>query len=321
MTVSVVVATYRRAPLLPRLVRALEAQRDVDEIELVIVDDASDDDTWAALQELAAGSSLTLRPLRQEQNAGPAAARNRGWRAARGDVIAFTDDDCTPQPGWLRALVAAGAEADVVQGLTRPDPGQQDNAGPFSRSQEVLAESRTYQTCNIAYRRAVLEQLGGFDEGFRQPFSAGEDADLGWRAATAGARTAFAPDAVVLHDVRPSSFRAALRDVPRWGGVVRTARRNPDVRALLTSRYWWRESHKPALLAAAGLAIAMGPARRPVTRLAALALALPYVDLRRRRFPLAGRRDLRTVAQALAVDLAEVAVLACASVKERSLLL
>jgi GT2 family glycosyltransferase len=319
--VSVVVATRNRSHLLPRLCAALVGQRGVGPYEVVIVDDASTDDTWKRLEDLVTTSDLALRPLRLSGRSGPATARNAGWQAAEAPLVAFTDDDCQPATGWLASLVAGFEGADIVQGITMPDPAQEDRRGPFSRTLEVAEEDGYYQTCNIAYRRDLLEQLGGFHEGFRHP--TGEDTDLAWRALEAGARTAFVEDALVHHDVRPSSFLVHLGDTWRWEGVVLAVRRHPGLRARFHRRWFWKPSHPPVLLAALGLAAASRPRTTPVRRLTALLLLLPYLWYRARVLPLPGgpRRRLAVIPLALLADLAEVGVLAIASARYRCLLL
>ena len=318
--VSVVVATHGRARLLPRLVAALEVQG-IPDLEVVVIDDASPDDTTGVLQKLAATTGVRLSWQRLPQNSGPATARNAGWRAACGDVIAFTDDDCTPQPGWLAGLLEQIGAADVVQGRTEPDPAQLSAVGPFSRTLEVTREDGYYQTCNIAYRRAWLERLGGFNERFRHP--TGEDTDLAWRAREAGARTAFADAALVLHDVRPSRFRTHLLDTWRWEGVVLAVREHPGLRRQLHSRWFWKAAHPPALLALAGVALA-AVSLPPVLRWVGALLWLPYADLRLRRLPLRGTRIRQRVPLlplVFVADAAEVGVCAVASVRYRCLLL
>ena len=318
--VSVVVATHQRRALLARLVAALDAQ-DLPDVEVVVVDDGSTDGTWEELQRLAALSRRRLTPLRQERAGGPAAARNRGWRACNGSVVAFTDDDCVPEPGWLRALVApvVDGSADVVQGVTTPRREDWDGSGPFARTMWVLEEDGFYATCNMAYRRDVLERAGGFDERFLRPF--GEDTDLAWRAIEAGARTAFVQEAVVHHEVWPSSWPDHVRDRARREGIVLAARLHPQIRRRFWRPRWYQGSHPRALLAAGGVVVAA--AAPGWARLAAPALAAPYVHyrLKVRRLPCRRRNVAPVIALALVADLVEVGVLAVASARYRTLLL
>lgn len=320
-SISVVVATYRRSHLLDRLVSAVAEQADVGVVELVVVDDASPDETAATLLRLRARTDVDLLALRLPRNAGPATARNAGWRAARGELIAFTDDDCVPQPGWLAALASALSGADVAQGRTMPNPDQAANVGPFSRTLEVTEENGWYQTCNIAYRRDLLERLGGFDEEF--PDAAGEDTDLAWRARDAGARISFVPEALVFHDVRPSRFLVSLRDTRRWRSAVLAVKKHPSLRTRFHRPYIWRASHPPAMVAGLGLALAFFPGGPRWRKLLALGLVLPYVRFRTTRAPLPGspRRRVAAIPFSLVVDLAEVGVLVRASARQRTLLL
>ena len=192
--------------------------------------------------------------------------------------------------------------------------------GPFSRTLEITAASGFYQTCNMGYRRELLERLGGFDESFPDP--AGEDTDLAWRALGAGARASFEPDAVVLHDVRPSSFRAHVGDLRRWRSVVLATKKHPGLRAYYHRRLVWRASHEPTLVGLCGLLLcAFPPTRWP--RPVWLTLLLPYVWFRLRVQPLPGRRGQRLLAvpAAFVSDTIELGVLVRASVRHRTLLL
>src|SRR5438045_3303997 len=105
-TLSVVVATHNRVDELERMLAGLLAQeRRPDEV--IVVDDGSTDSTAAALERHERASRLPLRVIRRPVAAGPATAREDGWRAAGGDLIVFTDDDCVPAPGWLVAAERA----------------------------------------------------------------------------------------------------------------------------------------------------------------------------------------------------------------------
>ena len=315
---AVVVSTFNRSHLLPRLVAALEAQQDAPPFEVVIVDDASTDDTATVLADLAARTTLKLTTLRQPVNSGPGAARDVGWRATTAPYVAFTDDDCVPQPQWLAEICAGLDGHDIVQGRTQPNPEQVGNLGPFSRTLEVPEMNGFFQTCNVGYRRAWLERIDGFDPRFGHSC---EDADLAWRMIDAGASAVFADAAVVRHDIRPSSPLRQIKDAPRWRDVPLVVSAHPGLRSKLYARYFWKRSHPFAILAGIGLIAAATSGRAPRRLLGAL-LTLPYV--RHRLYdgalPHTGRRRrrLQLVPAALAVDVAEVAVLAAASVKRRT---
>jgi glycosyltransferase involved in cell wall biosynthesis len=325
--VSVVVPTYRRASFLPGLFAALEAQVGAPGFELVIVDNASTDGTWATLADLAAQTRIPTQVLRTDENRGPAPARNLGWRNARGPLIAFTDDDCLPQPEWVAAVADGLAEADVVQGRTLPNPDQAASCGPFSRSVTVTAADGLFATCNVGYRRETVERVGGFDEAFR--LLAGEDTDLAWRAMAQGARTSFRPDALVYHQVRPMSFAAAIRDSWRWQDLALAIKRHPGLRRLTDSRFVWRRSHLLVSLAAAGLAAALavglaGAGGWIAALVIAAAAIAPYVRYRTATAPLPAtgpRRRWALLPAAFAIDLAEVVACLVGSARHRAFIL
>lgn len=324
VTVSVVVATRNRAHLLRRLLDALQAQEGASAAEVVVVDDASTDDTTAVLQRAAEAGTVVA--LRLGAHGGPAQARNAGWSAARGEHVAFTDDDCEPEPGWLAALVAAhAAGADVVQGRTVTDVPDYGSRPTFSRAVEVPVFSHLFQTCNVSYRRDLLAALGGFDEAFgtsRGGAPNGEDADLGWRATAAGARAVFADEAVVVHPLGPSSLLRSLASRPRSFRMAYFLRRHPGFRQHLHHGIFLQASHPAALASLLGLVlVALRPGR--ATGVAAVLSSALYVRHRTLVRPLPGRRRALplSVAGAWLVDVADVTVLAAASVRFRCLLL
>lgn len=313
--VSVVVATYRRAHLLPRLVAALERQSvPADRIELVLVDDASPDEAAVVAARLASASPLQMKVHRMGRNGGPARARNAGWALTGCDVVAFTDDDCVPTPGWLESGLAAVTDHDVVAGRTLPDPEQLKHLGAFSRT--IRSEdARFVQTCNAFYRRTVLDSLGGFDDNLRT----GEDTDLALRATESGCSVGFAADALVHHDVRPSSLRATVRETLLWADLPGVVRRHPQVRAThLRHGLWWKRSHPSALLAAGGIAAAA-----TTGRCTPLLAALPWLRHRLVVEPLTQglRERVVTLPGAFAVDTLEIAVMAGGSLKHRTMVL
>lgn len=270
--VSVVVATRDRADRLRRLLDSLRAQTlRPSEFEVIVVDDGSRDGTAGVLATAGEHGSPTLRTLCFTDSAGPATRRDQGWRAASADLIAFTDDDCEADPGWLQALLSAAEAAPdtILQGRTDPIEAERDRLGPFARTMSVTRLGPYYQTCNIAYPRAVLEAVNGFDLSF--PLPVGEDSDLAWRALAAGATARFVEDARVHHAVNVLGPKRMLRDALRWGEVARVMRLHPGLRReALTWGVFQRPSHCLLTVALAGALLSR---RLPAATLA----AYPYL--------------------------------------------
>jgi GT2 family glycosyltransferase len=259
--ISVVVPTRNRAQRLEALLASL-AEQEGPPFEVIVVDNASSDRTLAVVGE-ADATDAHVRAIHLPQPMGPAIARNRGWRSARGELVVFTDDDVVAQPGWLEAIAAAH-ERDpeaVIQGRTEPDPRERDRLSAFARSQSATGPGPWFQTCNIAYPHALLEQLSGFDESFWE--AAGEDTDLGWRAIEAGARVVYEPAAVNWHAVHEPGALQLIRSTQKWRLGVRTVARHPQLRAALHRGIFWKESHERLLAAMLGVAVA-AKARRGV---------------------------------------------------------
>jgi GT2 family glycosyltransferase len=313
--VSVVVPTYARADRVARLLVALDGQRVEWPFEVVVVDDGSPPEHARAIDRAAAACSVPVTVVHQARR-GPAAARNLGWRRATAPVVAFTDDDCVPDPDWLaRGVAALAGRPRVVVGRTYPPADQRAWVDrPFARVMEV-GDARFAETCNVFYRRADLAAVGGFDERFRRP--SGEDTDLLLRMVSAGAEPVFAADAGVAHDVRPGGLRPALAEATRWADLPLVVRGRWDARQRLAHRWvFWKPTHPPALLAAAGLALAVR------WRPAAVA-AVPWVVHRLRSAPVCADpvRRVLWLPGALAVDLVEVATMVRGSVRHRTVLL
>lgn len=210
--VSVVIPVRNASATLGAQLDALARQDHRGPWEVVIVDNGSTDDTAA----VAAGWADRLPGLRvvsAVDRAGPAYARNVGAAEAKGELLVYCDGDDVASPGWLAAMVAAARDADVVGGRLddtilntavtrswRPAPPT-DAAPPVQRFLPAAASA------NLAIRKEVLEDLGGW----REDYVAGyEDVELCWRAQLAGRRFAFAPGAVMGY-----RYRTGLRDLAR----------------------------------------------------------------------------------------------------------
>lgn len=212
--VSVVVPTYRRPLLLRRCLQALLAQTlAADAFEIIVVDDGRSADTRAVIDDLRAALGPDAHPrlhcLEPQGTRGPAGARNRGWRAASGAVIAFTDDDTLPAPTWLAAglrLLEAEPQAAAVSGAVLVPLG----ADPTDHARNThQLESAGFVTANCFVRRAAMEQVGGFDERFTRAWR--EDSDLAFSLRTQGLRVIESGRPVVVHPVRPVGWGHAVR--------------------------------------------------------------------------------------------------------------
>lgn len=260
--ISVVLATHNRAEELERALAGLVSQeRKPDEV--IVVDDGSTDATAAVLDRHEDDSRLPLRTIRRAVAAGPATAREEGWRAAGGELIAFTDDDCVPGPGWLAAAEHAwGREPDTfVQGRTEPE---QEHPGPFSRSLRVERLNASFPTCNMIYPRELLERIGGFDTETYGREPGGEDCDLAWRAIEAGARPRFVAEAVVRHAVTHPGPLGKLRIAARWTTPMTAYARHPRLRkAQFIHWIFWKDIHYLFVRALIGFLL---PARWSVLR-------------------------------------------------------
>jgi histidinol-phosphate phosphatase family protein len=258
--VDIVVPTTGR-PSLERLIGALREQGADRAGRIIVVDDRP---SGPPLQ--AAGAEVVRGPAR-----GPAAARNAGWRASRAPWVAFLDDDVVPPADWRAALEAdlAGLAPGVgaSQGRVRVPPPADRRPTDWERNVAGL-EDATWATADMAFRRAALAAVGGFDERFPRAYR--EDADLGLRLVRGGWRIVRGAR-TVTHPVGPAD---------RWVSLRKQAGNADDVlMRALHGRGWRAAADAPPgrlrahlLTAGAGWAAAVGTASgRP--RLAAAAAA------------------------------------------------
>jgi GT2 family glycosyltransferase len=209
--ISVIVVNWNRRELLRACLRSIGAQTG-EPFETILVDNGSSDGS-ADMAETEFG----VRVIRNRENRGFCAANNQGMAAARGEFLALLNNDAEAEPGWLAALhQACNRRPDVGMAASKvlvwEDPGRIDKVGhaiwpdgqnrgrgsgaldrgQYDREEEVLWPDG----CACMFRRAMIEQIGGFDEDF---FAYGDDAELGLRARIAGWSCFYTPLAVVRH--------------------------------------------------------------------------------------------------------------------------
>ncbi len=214
--ITVVVVNWNRKALLGACLASLAAQTH-SRFEVIVVDNGSDDGSPGLVEDLARGYPVPLRLIVNPDNRGFCAANNQGFAASQSEMVSLLNNDAEADPGWLEALeevirrdedigMAASKilvwedprQIDKCGHLIYPDgqnrgrgSGQADK-GQFDRMEETLWPDG----CAAMYRRAMLEDIGGFDEDF---FAYADDAELGLRGRIAGWRCLYAPRAVVRH--------------------------------------------------------------------------------------------------------------------------
>jgi glycosyltransferase involved in cell wall biosynthesis len=214
-SVSVVVPAWNAERRIAGVIGAIRAQTGLgQEPEAIVVDDGSEDRT---AEEASRAGARVLR----QANRGPAAARNAGWRAAAGEIVFFTDSDCLPCRDWMVRLLPSFADAGVGAA-----GGSYTIGNPRSllarcvqeeialRHKRMKGEVRFLGSFNLAVRREVLEETGGFDPAYRR--ASGEDNDLSYRIRKRGYRLLFDPLACVEH-LHPERLARYLSEQARHG--------------------------------------------------------------------------------------------------------
>lgn len=210
--VTVVICTFNRAELLRGAVLSVAEQRCDVPFEIVVVDNGSTDDTAETLRELSAGSlPAPLRPV-VETSRGVSHARNRGVAEARGEWIAFFDDDQVAEPEWLGELLAIAQERDVrcaggrvrlllddeqLRRLPRECRGLLGESAPVDQPRPYDRDMM-FGTGNLLVHRDVFAAVGVFDTSLVE---GGEDTDLFRRIEAAGFASWYTPTAIVGHTV------------------------------------------------------------------------------------------------------------------------
>ncbi|RME10513.1 MAG: glycosyltransferase family 2 protein [Ardenticatenia bacterium] len=273
--VSVIVPLWNGAACIGDCLKHLAAQTIAEQIEILVVDDASPDD-GAALVET---SFPHVRLLRRPVNGGFAAACNTGLQAASGDVLVLLNQDVLLAPDAIERLVAAldVSERGVVGGKLRYPDGSLQHAGgyllwpkafgmhdgvgePDEGQYDTPREVEFLTGALLAVRRDVFERVGGLDEGFYPAYY--EDVDWCFRIRAAGYRVWYAPDVAGTHQEGSVLRRASHREIAyhrgRWRFLLKHM---PPARLLaetipaeMADVQLWQNQHTPYALQQAWLA-------------------------------------------------------------------
>jgi glycosyltransferase involved in cell wall biosynthesis len=220
--ISIVIPTYNRPQTLQSCLQALtQLQYPRERFEVIVVDDGSSMSLAPIVQPFQSQLSLIFL---QQQNSGPATARNTGAKAAQGDYLAFTDDDCAPAPDWLLAFVQ-----QYEQSPTAFLGGKTLNKLPrnlYAAAHQSLIDylysyynahpqaARFFASNNFMLPASLFHQLGGFDTTF--PLAAGEDRELCDRWLSQGYLMFYVPDAILYHS-HPMTLRGFWRQHFNYG--------------------------------------------------------------------------------------------------------
>lgn len=242
--ISVIIPAYNAESTIQACLHALNCQTGIDRsnYEIIVVDDHSTDNTAVICEQ---DESICLIKLRGHDGPkGASTARNKGLRAAQGNIICFTDADCEPTPDWLCNLIQPFSDPEIAgckgiyatkqtELIARFIQIEYEDKYDRLRKQERIDFIDTY---SAGYLREVLLDNDGFDELFHYA----EDVELSFRLATRGYQFVFQPNAVVYHN-HPNTFRSFLNK-KFWNGYWRTqtVRRFPE-RAV-------KDSHTPQVL-------------------------------------------------------------------------
>ena len=234
--ISIIIPAKDAASTIGECLQAVLSQQElVAQVDVIVVDDGSSDDT----AEIAEGFGVTV--IRQ-RNTGPGGARNTGVARASGEIIAFTDADCVPSPTWLHYLIQPFHDPQVV-GVTGTYRTRQKALIPRFVQQEYASKYRRtarretidlIDTNSAAYRRDIFVAQGGFNT----QMVVVEDVELSFRLAAQGYRLVFAPQAIVYHYHGTSLFTYARRKLRNgyWGYTM--SRKMPRMSV--------QNSHNPA---------------------------------------------------------------------------
>jgi len=310
ITATVAICTRNRAQLVTRAIEPAVAQSQACQAEVLVVDNASTDDTPAVLARMGRDAAPTVRVIR-EPRLGLSAARNRALVETSTDIVVFLDDDAVPRPGWLRALldtyanraIACAGGPIVSQFFSPPPSWLTPQFHPVLSAYDLGPHARRLRDCpsweypfggNTSFRVSTARALGGFSTRFglrggRQ--LAHEETDLCLRIDRAGGEIHYVPGAVIDHWILPerltpvfllaryrqrgeSAAYFELRNRGLRGALSHFRRRYGS--ALRAARYKAREPIDPARL--------LGECRRREAfgYLGGLARGIPLLPLLRR---------------------------------------
>lgn len=246
-TVSIVVPAYNCESTLLIVLQSLLALKYPSSIEILLVDDGSTDHTANI-----AKSFSTIKYIHQK-NAGPATARNRGFKESHGEIVFFTDSDCIAESDWVSRCVSHFDKPEIgvvagTYGIANPEnilARSIHSEIVFRHRQRMPDFPKSFGSYNFCVRRKAFELVGGFDENY--PYASGEDNDLSYKILNSGYKIYFERSAVVKH-FHQTNLLKYLREQWRHGfWRVKMYRDHPKM-SLGDDYTFWKDIVEPILV-------------------------------------------------------------------------
>ena len=207
--VSVVIPTYKRPGLLSVCLSALASQTFYkSSYEVIVVSDGPDMETELAVRKFSE-TGYSFIYLHTPLKKGPGAARNLGWQAAGGTLVAFTDDDCIPDAGWLTDFWSAYNDETAIAYTGKLRVPLPEHPTDYELNTANL-EKAEFVTANCCCTKRALEIVGGFDERFSMAWR--EDSDLEFKLLEANIPIVKLQNALVVHPVRKAPWAVSIRE-------------------------------------------------------------------------------------------------------------
>jgi len=199
LTVSVIIPTYNRVNYLKNTINSLLNQTNMP-YEIIVIDDGSTDGTKEYLEEIS--QKYKIIKCFYQKNSGPAKARNLGIKKARGNIIAFLDDDEIAHKNWIKVIVETFKKFDNIGGVGGPyiEERSKNIYEKYLKLQFNITNSKNFKKLpylggNTAFCKKVLQEIGGFDEKLIR----GEDVDLSFRIRLKGYKIIYNKDMIIYH--------------------------------------------------------------------------------------------------------------------------
>jgi len=255
--VSIVVPAYNAQRTIDLTLQALADQSYQGPKEVIVVDDGSSDSTPERIKAFRHASYI------YQENQGPAAARNRGFQASKGEIVFFTDADCIPERAWIEKCLSGFTDETI--GVVCGSYGIANPGSLLARCihAEILYRHRyhmpnfpkSFGSYNFCLRRKVFEAAGGFNPSYRN--ASGEDNDLSYKILKLGSKIFFARDTIVDHFF-PTFVLKYLKEQFRHGfWRARMYRDHPQM-ALGDDYTFWKDIVEPPIILAMMLLLIMG---------------------------------------------------------------